>query len=155
MEGRCSTRVVIMKDGMARRTFHALAMAAALVGGASPWALDAHAAGIPGSYQVADLFGESDEEKQARLVAQQHEDAQDASIRYLRQRNQDLENSVRRLTGQVEDLDHRISEQNARMDRMQKDFEYRLCKIAAMQMATSGDQAPLSCMGGESQAEVR
>lgn len=111
----------------------------------------ARAEAVPGSYRVADLFGESEEEKQARLLAQQHEDAQDASIRYLRQRNQDMESTIRRLTGQIEELDHRISEQNARMERLQKDFDYRLCKIAAMQMATSGDQAPLSCMGGESQ----
>src|ERR1700743_1542220 len=45
-----------------------------------------------GTYEVADLFGESDEEKAARLAAQQHEQAQDSSINYLRQRNEDLEN---------------------------------------------------------------
>src|ERR1041385_1316984 len=80
----------------------------------------------PGSYQIAALFGESDEERAARLAAEQHEQAQDASIRYLRQRNDDLESTVRRLTGELEQQDHRITELNNRIDRMQKDFDYKL-----------------------------
>src|SRR5436190_1582363 len=65
-----------------------------------------------GSYRVADLFGESDEEKAARL---QHEQAQDGSIGNLRQRVDDLENSLRRSTGAVEELGHRINELNSRI----------------------------------------
>lgn len=140
-----------MNKRLRKRMFCAAATAIVLLAAANGGSGSARAQAVPGSYRVADLFGESEEEKQARLLAQQHEDAQDASIRYLRQRNQDMESTIRRLTGQIEELDHRISEQNSRMEQMQKDFDYRLCKIAAMQMATSGDQAPLSCMGGESQ----
>lgn len=95
--------------------------------------------------QVADLFGESDEEKAARL---QHEQNQDNSINTLNQRVSDLEESLRRLTGQVEQLDHRITELNDRMTRMQKDFDYKLCSIAAQQLgATNGtdDQSALPC----------
>jgi len=95
--------------------------------------------------QVADLFGESDEEKAARL---QHEQNQDGSINTLNQRVSDLEESLRRLTGQVEQLDHRITELNDRMTRMQKDFDYKLCSMAAQQLgATNGtdDQAVLPC----------
>ena len=97
--------------------------------------------------RVADLFGESDEEKAARL---QHEQSQDVSINYVRQHQQDMENTVRRLTGQVEQLDHRIAELNARIERMQKDMDYRLCKIASQQLsAAGGDESGLPCAAGE------
>jgi tol-pal system protein YbgF len=96
----------------------------------------------PGNIQVAQLFGESDEDKAAR---EQHEQNQDAAIASLNQKVQDLENSLRGLTGQVEQLDHRISQQNDRIERMQKDFEYRLCTMAAQQLGASaapgGDNA--------------
>jgi tol-pal system protein YbgF len=94
----------------------------------------------PSGYQIADLFGESDEEKAARL---QQEQSQNASINYARQRVEDMETSIRRLTGQVEQLDHRITELNSRIERMQKDFDYRLCTMAQQQLNTAG--------GGESQ----
>jgi len=100
-----------------------------------------------GSYQVADLFGESDEEKAARL---QHEQAQDGSIASLRQRVDDLENTLRRTTGAVEELGHRINELNSRIERMQKDFDYRLCTIAAQQLGATpeaGDASALPCNG--------
>jgi len=99
--------------------------------------------------RMADLFGESDEERAARL---QHEQSQDTSISYLRQRLQDMESTVRRLTGQIEQLDHRIAELNDHIERMQKDTDYRLCKIAAQQMsAAGGDEGGLQC-GGDTQA---
>jgi tol-pal system protein YbgF len=94
-----------------------------------------------GAYRVADIFGESDEEKAARLAAQQHEQAQDSSINFLRQRNEDLENTVRRLTGQLEQLDHRVTDLNGRIERMQKDFDYRLCTMAAQQLGASDEAA--------------
>jgi tol-pal system protein YbgF len=103
-----------------------------------------------GSYRVADLFGESDEEKAARL---QHEQSQDSSINGINQRMGDLEDSLRRVTGQVEQLDHRISELNTRIERMQKDFDYKLCGLAAQQLgaATQGeDQNALPCPGNAS-----
>lgn len=106
-----------------------------------------------GSYRVADLFGESEEEKAARLQQMQHEQAQDSSINYWRQRGQDLENTVRRLTGQLEEQDHRVDELNTRIERMQKDFDYRLCKVAATQLGVS-DEAPMPCMGTGPQASL-
>src|SRR5262249_29366600 len=71
------------------------------------------------SYRVADLFGESDEDKQARL---QKEQSQDSQIATAQQKIDDLENSLRRLTGQLEQQDHKIGELNSRIERMQKDF---------------------------------
>lgn len=98
-------------------------------------------------YRVADLFGESDEEKEARL---QKEQSQDAAIAALQQHVQDLENSLRRVTGELEQQDHKIGELNARIDRMQKDFDYKLCTLAAQQLGASsdqGDQNSLACGG--------
>jgi len=105
-----------------------------------------------GSYRVADLFGESDEEKAARL---QHEQSQDSSITGLNQRMGDVEESLRRATGQVEQLDHRIDELNARIERMQKDFDYKLCTLAAQQLGASGEageENALPCPGTASTA---
>ena len=85
----------------------------------------------------ADLFGESDEEKAAR---EQHENGQDSQINQLSQRLHDLEESLRQQTGQNEALAHRIQELNDRIDRQQKDFEYRLCTLAGQQLG-AGDQS--------------
>ncbi len=101
---------------------------------------------------VADIFGESDEEKAAR---QQQEQNQDASINALNQRVSDLEESLRRLTGQVERLDHRIGELGDRVTRMQKDFDYKLCSLAGQQLGAAngpGDQSALPCGGQKSGA---
>jgi tol-pal system protein YbgF len=95
--------------------------------------------------QVAQLFGESDEDKKARL---QHEQNQDNSIQQLNNRIGDLESTVTRLTGQIEQLDHRLSEANARAERMQKDYDYKLCTMAQQQLGASGnpnDPNALSC----------
>ena len=99
----------------------------------------------PGSYQVAQLFGESDADKAARL---QMEQSQNASINYTRQKLQDMETTVRRLTGEVEEQDHRITELNNRIERMQRDFDYRLCTIAQQQLSNAGggdEQGSFSC----------
>jgi tol-pal system protein YbgF len=109
----------------------------------------------PGTYRVAQLFGESDEEKAARLAAQQHEQSQDSSLNWLRQRNDDLENTMRRLTGQIEQLDHRITELNGRMERMQKDFDYKLCALSAQQLGASaggGEENALPCNDAATQS---
>jgi tol-pal system protein YbgF len=101
--------------------------------------------------QVAQLFGESDEEKAARL---QHEQAQDSSLATLNQRVNDLEDTLRRLTGQIEELDHRISEQNERMARMKKDFDYKICSMVAQQFGATtepGEDASLPCSGQSQQ----
>ncbi|HEY2071179.1 MAG TPA: tol-pal system protein YbgF [Rhizomicrobium sp.] len=88
--------------------------------------------------QLAALFGESDDEKAARL---QHEQNQDQAIATLNQRVNDLENSLRGATGQNEQLEHRIQILNERIDRMQKDFDYKLCTIAAQQLGASAGDA--------------
>lgn len=107
-------------------------------------AMSAKAGGI----RVAQLFGESDEEKAARL---QREQAQDSSLATLSQRATDLDDTLRRLTGQVEELDHRLSEQNERMARMRKEFDYKICALAAQQLgatAEPGQENSLPCPGG-------
>jgi tol-pal system protein YbgF len=110
-----------------------------------------------GNYvQVAGIFGESDAEKAERLRQQQHEQNQDSTIATLNQRVGDLEETLRRLTGQMEQLDHRVSEFNDRIARMQKDFDYKLCSLSAQQLgATNGapDQNALPCSGQQSGAD--
>ncbi|MGH6876763.1 MAG: tol-pal system protein YbgF [Rhizomicrobium sp.] len=104
-----------------------------------------------GGVKVAQLFGESDEEKAARL---QREQAQDSSITNLNQRVGDLEDTLRRLTGQVEELDHRVGELGERMAHMRKDFDYKLCALAAQQLGAStnpGDENALPCNGAGQQ----
>jgi len=91
-----------------------------------------------GVMRMADLFGESDEEKAAR---EQKEQAQDAAISQLNQRVNDLEDSLRRLTGENENLEHKIGDLNAKIDRMQRDFDYRLCTLSAQQLGASGANA--------------
>lgn len=106
---------------------------------------------VVGDVKVAQLFGESDEEKAARL---QQEQAQDSSIATLNQRVGDVEDSLRRLTGQIEQLDHRMSELGERMTRMQKDFDYKLCALAAQQLGASGASSTedtLPCNGSGQQ----
>ncbi|MDE2112737.1 MAG: tol-pal system protein YbgF [Alphaproteobacteria bacterium] len=87
--------------------------------------------------QLAGLFGESDEEKAAR---QQHEDNQDALIAELRQDVRDLEQSLRQLTGQNEDLGHRLQELSNRLDRQQKDYDYKLCTLSAQLLGAGTTQ---------------
>lgn len=97
--------------------------------------------------RVAGLFGESDEEKEARL---QHEQNQDDATNRLNDKVRDLEDTVRNLTGANEELSHRIGELNDKIDRQQKDFEYRLCALAAQQLGSStgqGDPNAVPCPG--------
>lgn len=95
----------------------------------------------------AGLFGESDEEKAARL----HEQNQDATINDLKQRVQDLEDSLRQSTGQNEQLSHQVQQLNEKIERQRKDFEYRLCTIAAQQLGANQSDNPdtqgLPCAG--------
>ncbi len=99
----------------------------------------------PTRYQVAGLFGESDEEIAKR---QQHEDGQDAAVQQLRQRVTDLEDSLRRQTGQNEQLTHRLQELQQRLDRMQKDFDYKLCTAISQQMSSPDNPGAVPCAGG-------
>jgi tol-pal system protein YbgF len=95
--------------------------------GATQPAFDAPAHAQPRGVQLAGLFGESDEEKAARL----REDNQDAQIANLTQRIHDLEQSLQRLTGQNEQLGHRVQELRAKLDGQQKDYDYKLCSLSA------------------------
>ena len=96
----------------------------------------------------AGLFGESEEEKAARL----HEKDQDASIADLTQRVHDLEESLRQSTGQNESLAHQVQQLNDKLDRQKKEFEYRLCTMAAQQLGAaegaSDEQNGLPCAAG-------
>ena len=87
--------------------------------------------------QLADLFGESDEEKAAR---QQKEQNQDDAINALNSKVRDLEDTIRNLTGQNETLAHRVQELDDKIDRQKKDFEYRLCAMAAQQLGAGTGQ---------------
>lgn len=87
--------------------------------------------------EVRGIFGESDEEKAARLKAEARENDQDAGIAELRQRISDLENALRQSTGQNEMLAHQIQELGQRIDRQQKDFDYKLCTLAAQQLGAT------------------
>lgn len=96
----------------------------------------------------AGLFGESDEEKAARI----HEQNQDASLSDLTQRVHDLEESLRRATGQNESLSHQVQELNDKIERQRKDFEYRLCALSAQQLGApeGSDEASVPCGGASS-----
>ncbi|HEY7977594.1 MAG TPA: tol-pal system protein YbgF [Rhizomicrobium sp.] len=109
-------------------------------------ALEAHMNTVQqkaGYTRTAALFGESDEEKAARLA---HEQNQDTQINQLNQQVNDLQETIRRLTGQLEQLDHKLSDVNGRIDRMQKDFDYKICAMTAQQLGE--DASGLSCAGG-------
>jgi len=101
-----------------------------------------------GYTQLADLFGESDEEKAAR---QQKEQNQDEAIGALNNKVRDLEDTVRSLRGENESLTHRVQELDDKIDRQKKDFEYRLCALSAQQLGAStaaGDPNAVPCPGG-------
>ena len=106
---------------------------------------------VPASAQ---LFGPSDEEK-AREAAQDSgiqdlQDAQqrqDARIRGLEDKVQGLTQSLSQATGQNEELGHQIQLQNEKLDRMEKDFAYRLCTLSAQQL---GANDAINCTGAAS-----
>ncbi|HEX4294458.1 MAG TPA: tol-pal system protein YbgF [Rhizomicrobium sp.] len=98
----------------------------------------------------AGLFGESDEEKAARV----HEQNQDAAIADLKQRVHDLEDSLSQSTGQNEALAHQVQQLNDKIERQKKDFEYRLCALSAQQLGANQSEdaeqsaAAIPCPGG-------
>lgn len=101
----------------------------------------------------AQLFGPSREEQEA---AKAHEDAQDAAIEQVSGRVRQLEDRVRgltdslaRATGQNEELNHQIAQQNQKIDAMQRDFAYRLCTLSAQQMG-AGDAMNCAAAGSGS-----
>lgn len=117
----------------------------------------AHPAKSSDSYvQYAGLFGESDEEKAARLAREKREDDQDAAIVDLKQRVTDLEASLQQFTAQNELLTHRIQEMKAATDKMQKDWNYKLCSMSAQLMGVgiNSDTGGLSCDGNNTGAAL-
>lgn len=103
----------------------------------------------PQYLQVAGLFGESDEEKAARLAAEKRENDQDAAIQDLKQRVQDLERALEISTGQNEQLQRRVIETKATVDKLQKELDYRLCSVTAQLMGAGGstEAGGFSCDG--------
>jgi len=100
-----------------------------------------------GTLRVADLFGESDEEKAARLQKEQN---QDDAIGRLNDKVRDLEDTIRNLTGENETLTHRVQELDDKLERQRKDFEYRLCAMSAQQLGAGtaqGDPNAIPCPG--------
>jgi len=89
--------------------------------------------------QLAGLFGETDDEKAARL----REDNQDAQIADLTRRIHDLEQSLQQLTGQNEQLGHRVQELRDKLDSQQKDYDHKLCSLSA-QLLGAGNTADQS-----------
>jgi tol-pal system protein YbgF len=101
----------------------------------------------------AQIFGPSDDEKA-------HEADQDSAIKDLQNQNQQLDARVRTLedkvrgltsglsqsTGANEDLQHQVQQQNDKIDRMQKDFAYRLCTLSAQQLG-AGDSMNCAAAG--------
>jgi tol-pal system protein YbgF len=100
----------------------------------------------------AQLFGPSDEEK-ARETGQDQgikdlqntSQQQDARTKTLEDKVQGLTDSLSQLTGTNEELSHQIQLQNEKIDRMQKDFAYRLCQLSAQQLG-AGDS--MNCASG-------
>src|SRR5471030_256353 len=96
---------------------------------------------VPASAQ---LVGPSDEER-ARETAQdsgiQHSQGksqqQDARIKSLEDKVRGLTDSLSAATGANEELNHQIQLQNEKIDRMQKDFAYRLCTLSAQQLGAA------------------
>jgi len=98
--------------------------------------------------RLAALFGESDEEKAARLQKEQN---QDDAIGALNNKVRDLEDTVRSLRGENESLSHRLQELDDKIDRQRKDFEYRLCALSAQQLGAgtaANDPNAVPCPGG-------
>jgi len=92
----------------------------------------------------AQLFGPSDEEK-AREAAQDNglhdlqgaAQQQDARIRDLEDKVRGLTQSLSQATGANEQLSHQLQLQNDKIDRMEKDFAYRLCTLSAQQLGAN------------------
>ena len=101
----------------------------------------------------AQLFGPSDEEKAAEAAQDQGiKDLQSsgqqlvARIKALEDKVQALTDSLSQLTGTNEELNHQIQLQTDKIDRMQKDFAYRLCQLSAQQLG-AGDSMNCAASG--------
>ena len=107
----------------------------------------------------AQLFGPSDEEKAREAALDQGlkdiKDLQDKTqaqadrIKSLEDKVQGLTDSLSQATGTNEELGHQIQQQNDKIDRMQKDFAFRLCQLSAQQLG-AGDS--MNCASGGASA---
>jgi len=101
----------------------------------------------------AQIFGPSDEEK-AREAGQDQgikdlqntSQQEDGRIKSLEDKVQALTESLSQVTGNNEELHHQIQLQTEKMDRMQKDFAYRLCQLSAQQLG-AGDTMNCAAAG--------
>jgi tol-pal system protein YbgF len=108
----------------------------------------------------AQIFGPSDEEK-AREAAQDSGirdlqnslQQQDARIRVLEDKARSLTDSLSQATGVNEELSHQVQLLNDKIDRMQKDFAYRLCTLSAQQLG-AGDAMNCAAAGTPSAGAV-
>jgi tol-pal system protein YbgF len=101
----------------------------------------------------AQLFGPTDEEKaresgqdQGIKDLQNTSQQQDTRTKGLEDKVQALTDSLSQLTGTNEELNHQIQQQNEKIDRMQKDFAYRLCQLSAQQLG-AGDSMNCAASG--------
>jgi tol-pal system protein YbgF len=101
----------------------------------------------------AQIFGPSDEEKaresgqdQGIKDLQSTSQQQDARTKNLEDKVQALTDSLSQVTGTNEELNHQIQQQNEKIDRMQKDFAYRLCQLSAQQLG-AGDSMNCAASG--------
>jgi tol-pal system protein YbgF len=100
----------------------------------------------------AQLFGPSDEDK-AREAAQDSgirdlqgvTGQQDARLQALEDKVRTLTQSLSQATGTNEELGHQLQLSNDKMDRMEKDFAYRLCTLSAQQL---GANDAINCAAG-------
>jgi len=104
----------------------------------------------------AQLFGPSDEEKAREAFQtngvrdlQNTTQQQDARIKTLEDKVQGLTQSLSQATGTNEELTHQIQIQNDKIDKMQKDFAYRLCTLSAQQLG-AGDSMNCAAAGTQS-----
>ncbi len=96
--------------------------------------------------ETADLFGPSDDEKAAAEAAAQREQTQDSNIAALNQRASALEDSIRKLTGDIEVLNHRLDEMDLHIERVRKEFDYKLCTMTSQQLgAGQNGNSTLPC----------
>ncbi|HEX4178636.1 MAG TPA: hypothetical protein VHY57_09370, partial [Rhizomicrobium sp.] len=108
----------------------------------------------------AQIFGPSDEEKaqeagqdQGIKDLQNTTQQQDGRIRSLEDKVQGLTDALSHATGANEELNHQIQQQNDKIDRMQKDFAYRLCQLSAQQLG-AGDSMNCAAAGTPSAGQA-
>src|ERR1700760_2862815 len=101
----------------------------------------------------AQIFGPSDEEKaheaaqDSAIKASQDQAAQlEAQLHSLDEKEHGLTQSLSSATGTNEELQHQIQIQNDKIDKMQRDYAYKLCQLSAQQL-NAGDQMNCAATG--------